>query len=196
MTTENTSGESPKKTTSTRKPAASGRSKTTAKSKATSGTTTTRKRASKPKTASTTSKDKAEKSVETNVEETKVPEEETPQTTPEINESPTSQTESSTMSQNEKASSSQEETTKESSTLDNTYSEFKEGLNRREIIIRFFYSLLFLIVFAIVEGLIQITTIFQFLYLMVTRKPNTAIQKFANQLAAYAYHVIRYITFE
>ena len=66
--------------------------------------------------------------------------------------------------------------------------------SRKQIGIRLLYTVLYLIVFEVLKVVIQITTVFQFIYLLVTRKYSEPLRRFSNKVATYAYQVIRYLT--
>lgn len=65
---------------------------------------------------------------------------------------------------------------------------------RTQIAIRLFYTVLFLIVLGLLHCLIQLATVFQYILLLVTRSHSEPVRRFANQVAAYAYRVMRYLT--
>ena len=67
-------------------------------------------------------------------------------------------------------------------------------VSRTQIVIRLLYTVLFLIVFGIVHFLINLATIFEYIVLLITLKPNEPVRRFANQVAAYGYRVMRYLT--
>ena len=67
-------------------------------------------------------------------------------------------------------------------------------VSRTQILIRLFYTVLFLIVFGIVHALINLATIFQYILLLITLKESQPVRRFANQLAVYGYRVMRYLT--
>jgi hypothetical protein len=66
--------------------------------------------------------------------------------------------------------------------------------SRKGIVIRLLYTILFLIVLEIVKLCVQVAVVFQYIYLLITRRHNTPVRIFSNQLAAYAYRVLRYVT--
>ena len=74
----------------------------------------------------------------------------------------------------------------------NTIEEAKP--TRKQIGIRFLYTLLYLIVLEAIKIIVQITAILQFLYLLITQKYSEPLRNFSNKLAAYAYRVVRYAT--
>lgn len=65
---------------------------------------------------------------------------------------------------------------------------------RKQIGIRLLYTLLCLIVFEILKLIIQVTVLFQFVYLLITKNYSQPLKSFSNRLATYAYKVIRYVT--
>jgi hypothetical protein len=68
------------------------------------------------------------------------------------------------------------------------------AVTRKGIGIRFLYTILYLIILEILKILIQLTTLFQFIYLLITLKYSEPARKFSNRVAAYAYRVMRYLT--
>ena len=72
----------------------------------------------------------------------------------------------------------------------------KKQLNgsRKEIFIRFLYSMLYLVVFEILKVIVQITVVFQYIYLFVSLSHNDSVRNLSNKVAAYTYEVIRYLT--
>ena len=65
---------------------------------------------------------------------------------------------------------------------------------RRQICIRFLYTLLYLVVLEVLKVVVQISVILQFIYLLITQKYSEPLRNFSNKLAAYAYRVVRYVT--
>ena len=65
---------------------------------------------------------------------------------------------------------------------------------RRQICIRFLYTLLYLVVLEVLKVVVQISVILQFIYLLITQKYSEPLRNFSNKLAAYAYRVVRYAT--
>ena len=64
---------------------------------------------------------------------------------------------------------------------------------RKRIVIRLLYTLLFVIVFEILKTIIQLTILFQYVYLFISKKYSNTIRVFSNKVATYAYRVMRYI---
>jgi hypothetical protein len=67
-------------------------------------------------------------------------------------------------------------------------------ISRKSICVRLLYSLLYLVVFEIVKLIIQITVVFQYIYLLITLEPNDSVRKFSNKVSTYTYDVMRYLT--
>lgn len=68
------------------------------------------------------------------------------------------------------------------------------SLSRTKILIRLLYSILFLAVLSIVNFLIQLATVFQYIMLLITLNPSEPVRRVSNQLAVYGYRVMRYLT--
>lgn len=67
-------------------------------------------------------------------------------------------------------------------------------LSRKKIAIRFLYTLFFLVVFEILKVIVQVTVLFQYIYLFITRVYNDPVRRFSNKVSIFAYRVIRYVT--
>jgi hypothetical protein len=70
----------------------------------------------------------------------------------------------------------------------------KPAVTRKAIGIRLLYCVIFLIVFEIIKIIIQVTVLFQFVYLFITKEYNVPVRNFANKISFYGYRVIRYVT--
>jgi hypothetical protein len=68
------------------------------------------------------------------------------------------------------------------------------ALSRKDIGLRLLYTLLYLIALEVVKLVIQVTVLFQFIYLLINRKYSEPLRAFSNRLSAYAYRLIRYVT--
>jgi len=66
--------------------------------------------------------------------------------------------------------------------------------SRKSVAIRFVYALFFLLVFELLKMILQVTTLFQYVHLLITKKHSEPVREFSNKLATYAYKVMRYIT--
>jgi hypothetical protein len=67
-------------------------------------------------------------------------------------------------------------------------------VSRSQILVRLFYTVLFLFVFGIVHALINLITAFQYILLLITMKPSEPVRRFASQLSVYGYRLMRYLT--
>lgn len=67
-------------------------------------------------------------------------------------------------------------------------------VSRKQIAIRLFYTFLYLIIFELLKVVVQVTVLFQFIYLLVTREYSEPLKNFSNKVATYAYKLIRYMT--
>ena len=65
---------------------------------------------------------------------------------------------------------------------------------RKSILFRLLYTLFFFIVFEILKTIIQVTAIFQYVYLLITRSYSNPLRRFSNKVSVYTYKVMRYIT--
>jgi predicted membrane protein len=66
--------------------------------------------------------------------------------------------------------------------------------SRKQIAIRFLFTILFLIVFEIVKTIIQVAVLFQYIYLFITKKHSEPVRNFSNKVTTYGYKVLRYLT--
>ena len=98
------------------------------------------------------------------------------------------------MAQNSKNNEQKENLKETVEEIPSYQSEDVEKLSLKEIGIRLIYSLLFLIIFALVETIVQITVLFQFIHLFFIRRENYAVRGATNKLSTYAYKVLRYLT--
>ena len=65
---------------------------------------------------------------------------------------------------------------------------------RVQIAIRLGFAILYLIIFEVLKFVVQVSVIFQFVYLFITQSYNQPLRNFSNKVAAYAYKIIRYTT--
>jgi D-alanyl-lipoteichoic acid acyltransferase DltB (MBOAT superfamily) len=65
---------------------------------------------------------------------------------------------------------------------------------RKKIIVRLLYTVFFLIVFEILKIIIQVSVLFQYVYLLISKTYNNPVRKFTNRVSIYAYKVLRYVT--
>jgi len=66
--------------------------------------------------------------------------------------------------------------------------------SRKKIAVRLLYTILFLIVFEIVKIIIQVSVLFQYVYLLISKNYNDPIRNFSNKVSVYAYRLLRYVT--
>lgn len=67
-------------------------------------------------------------------------------------------------------------------------------IDRKRIAIRLLYTILYLVVLEILKLIVQAVVLFQYIYLLITRRPSEPVRRFGNKVAAYAYRVMRYAT--
>ena len=67
-------------------------------------------------------------------------------------------------------------------------------VSRKNIAIRLLYTIFFLIVFEILKTIIQVTVLFQYIYLFITTSYSRPVKGFSDRVTVYAYKVLRYIT--
>ena len=65
---------------------------------------------------------------------------------------------------------------------------------RKKIAIRLLFTILFMIVFEILKIIIQVSVLFQYVYLLISKTYNSPVRNFSNKVSVYAYKVLRYIT--
>jgi hypothetical protein len=66
--------------------------------------------------------------------------------------------------------------------------------SRKQIAIRLLYTLLYAAIFEVVKTIIFLITIFEYFFLLITLRHNEPARGFANQVAAYGYRIMRYLT--
>jgi predicted membrane protein len=69
-----------------------------------------------------------------------------------------------------------------------------QGADRKNIAVRFLFTILFVIVFEILKTIIQLTVLFQYIFLFITKKHSEPVRTFSNKVSTYAYKVLRYLT--
>ena len=65
---------------------------------------------------------------------------------------------------------------------------------RKAIAVRLLYSLLFLTIFELLKVIVVFSTLFQFLYLLISGSYSQPLRRFCNKLSSYAYRVLRFVT--
>jgi Domain of unknown function (DUF4389) len=64
---------------------------------------------------------------------------------------------------------------------------------RKKIVVRLLYTLFFLIIFEILKIIIQVSVLFQYVYLLISKTYNNPVRNFTNKVSVYAYRVLRYV---
>ena len=67
-------------------------------------------------------------------------------------------------------------------------------MDRKRTAIRLLYTIVFLVVLEILKLIVQGVVVFQYIYMLITRRTNEPVRRFGNQVSTYAYRVMRYIT--
>ena len=67
-------------------------------------------------------------------------------------------------------------------------------VSRKSILFRFLFTVFFVILLEILKIVIQLTVLFQYIYLFITTEYSDPVRRFSNKLIAYAYKIMRYIT--
>jgi Domain of unknown function (DUF4389) len=65
---------------------------------------------------------------------------------------------------------------------------------RKKIIIRLLYTVFFFIVFEILKIIVQVSVLFQYVYLIISKTYSSPVRNFTNKVSIYAYKVLRYVT--
>ena len=65
---------------------------------------------------------------------------------------------------------------------------------RKKIVVRLLYTVFFFIVFEILKIIIQVSVLFQYVYLLISKTYNNPVRNFTNKVSIYAYRVLRYVT--
>lgn len=65
---------------------------------------------------------------------------------------------------------------------------------RTKIVIRLLYTILFFIIFEILKTIIQVSVLFQYVYLLISKTYSEPVRNFTNKVSVYAYKVLRYVT--
>jgi len=65
---------------------------------------------------------------------------------------------------------------------------------RGKIVIRLMFTLIFLVILSIMNFIIQMITLIQYLILLITKSYSEPLRSFSNRAAAYVYKLIRYVT--
>lgn len=73
--------------------------------------------------------------------------------------------------------------------------EIKQRLQKTETWMRGLYMLLFIFVYGLVEFVIILVMLFQFVSIVLSGHTNAQLLKFSQNLAAYVYQIITFLTF-
>ena len=65
---------------------------------------------------------------------------------------------------------------------------------RKRIAVRLLYTLFFLIVLEILKTIVQVTVVFQYVYLFIAQKYSQSLRTFTNKVVGYSYRVMRYLS--
>ena len=65
---------------------------------------------------------------------------------------------------------------------------------RKKIVIRLLYTIFFFINFEILKTIIQVSVLFQYVYLLISKTYSEPVRNFTNKVSVYAYKVLRYVT--
>jgi hypothetical protein len=74
------------------------------------------------------------------------------------------------------------------------HDELQIAISRKQVAIRLLYTLLYVAIFELVKTVVLLITLFEYFFLLVTLQHNEPARAFANQVAAYGYRVMRYLT--
>jgi len=86
------------------------------------------------------------------------------------------------------------ETTQTAETPKSTQTTEAPSLSRKNILIRFLFTLLVVVAFWVFESILLVLVLFQYIYLLITRNHSEGLRTFCNKIAVYAYNAFRYIS--
>jgi len=64
---------------------------------------------------------------------------------------------------------------------------------RKKILVRLLYTVFFFIIFEILKIIIQVSVLFQYVYLLISKTYSEPVRNFTNKVSIYAYKVLRYV---
>lgn len=70
----------------------------------------------------------------------------------------------------------------------------QSGIPRVKIGVRLMYTLLFVVILSVMNFIIQMIALVQFVILLLTRNYSEPLRSLSNKVAAYVYRLVRYIT--
>jgi hypothetical protein len=68
------------------------------------------------------------------------------------------------------------------------------GIPRAKIGLRLMYTILFVVILSVMNFIIQLIALMQFVILLLTKNYSEPLRSFSNKAAAYVYRLIRYVT--
>ncbi len=68
------------------------------------------------------------------------------------------------------------------------------AITRKSILLRCLYTVVYLIAFEIITTIIQVTVLFQYLYLFIAKRYSNPVRNFSNRISSYGYQMLRYIS--
>ncbi|GMR08859.1 MAG: hypothetical protein BMS9Abin26_1868 [Gammaproteobacteria bacterium] len=73
--------------------------------------------------------------------------------------------------------------------------EIKQNLKESTTWLRVLYMILFALIYWVVEFVIAAIVIFQFVAVLITRKPNDALLGLGQSMSSYVYQILRFLTY-
>ncbi len=70
----------------------------------------------------------------------------------------------------------------------------QSGIPRGKIGVRLMYTLLFVLILSLMNFIIQLIAVMQFVILLLTKSYSEPLRSFSNKASVYVYRLIRYIT--
>lgn len=86
------------------------------------------------------------------------------------------------------------ETTESTQTSEDSQAIEEPLLPRKDIALRFLFTLIFVVAFEIFKAVLWVIVLFQYIYLLITRTYSDTLRNFCNKLSVYAYRVFRYMS--
>ncbi len=73
--------------------------------------------------------------------------------------------------------------------------EIKQNLKEGTTWLRVLYMILFALIYWVVEFIIAAVVVFQFIAVLITRKPNDALLELGQSMSTYVYQILRFLTY-
>ncbi|MDR3555035.1 MAG: DUF4389 domain-containing protein [Syntrophobacteraceae bacterium] len=70
----------------------------------------------------------------------------------------------------------------------------QSGIPRGKIGVRLLYTILFVVILSVMNFLIQLIALVQYVILLLTKSYSEPLRSFSNKAAVYVYRLVRYIT--